>query len=396
MAGDTLTTSLRRAFVSLAVASTGLLWGPPACAAGTESFGSPGSGAGQLDEPFGVAVDRANGDVYVVDTNNQRVERFSSDGVFRLAWGWGVRDGRTPAMQRCETACHAGLAGAGAGQLGFAEGLAIDDDKTSASYGDVYVVDIGNHRVQKFSADGQFLLTFGWGVNQTAREDREPANEDVCPVHPGDRCGPGTQGSGPGQFEFPVEGHFISVGSDGTVYVGDRSRVQAFAPDGVYESQVRLSTPRISETGENGGVSGLEVSPGGDLYTIRVGVRSVNEYEPSGGFLRSIDAQVEPENPEGPTPVVAIDAAEDVFVVHDTAEEHYVRELDPAGAEIATFAVPVQAGLHGIAYDERTRRLYVLDTHAGAARVLVLASSPRHSDTTLGADLVEWLNPQET
>ena len=57
----------------------------------------------------------------------------------------------------------------------------------------------------------------------------EYTDEDVCPVNPGDKCKAGTEGPEGGQFEFPVEGSFVAVGSNGTVYVGDRNRVQQFS-----------------------------------------------------------------------------------------------------------------------------------------------------------------------
>ena len=45
-------------------------------------FGSGGSGAGQFNEPAGVAVNDATGDVYVVDKGNKRVEEFTGGGAF--------------------------------------------------------------------------------------------------------------------------------------------------------------------------------------------------------------------------------------------------------------------------------------------------------------------------
>ena len=45
-----------------------------------------GSGAGEFNSPFGVAVDGA-GDVYVVDTNNDRIQKFSNSGTFLTQWG---------------------------------------------------------------------------------------------------------------------------------------------------------------------------------------------------------------------------------------------------------------------------------------------------------------------
>jgi len=339
-------------------------------------------------------VDGANGEIYVPDTNDYRVEAFTPNGAFVRAWGWGVADGTTHALQTCTRRCFAGLHGSGAGQFRFAEGIAVDNDPRSSSYGDVYVLDIFKHRVQKFSPTGAFLLMFGRGVNQTAGERHETSGEDICPVHAGDRCTEGMQGSGPGQLELPVEGHFLAVGADGTVYVGDRNRIQEFAANGTYESQVPISTPTAPAEGENGGVSGLEVNTAGDFYVIRIGVASVNEYNPSGRLLRTIDEQTEPEYPEGPTPVATIDAAGDVFVEHYTPQASYISELDPAGTQLATMSTPAQAGLHGMAYDNRTRQLYLVDATSGIARVLILAPPaprPFAAEGELAARLIPGL-----
>ena len=45
------------------------------------SWGSHGSGPGQFAGPYGVAVD-AHGEIYVADTHNSRIEKFTSDGTF--------------------------------------------------------------------------------------------------------------------------------------------------------------------------------------------------------------------------------------------------------------------------------------------------------------------------
>jgi DNA-binding beta-propeller fold protein YncE len=49
--------------------------------------GIPGSGDGQFDTPQGVAVDQADGSVYVVDGNNNRVEKFNASGVYQSQFG---------------------------------------------------------------------------------------------------------------------------------------------------------------------------------------------------------------------------------------------------------------------------------------------------------------------
>jgi len=59
----------------------------------TGSFGSEGSGAGQLNEPTGLAVDQSTGDVYVADTGNNRVDKFDPFGTFIRAFIGGLPTG---------------------------------------------------------------------------------------------------------------------------------------------------------------------------------------------------------------------------------------------------------------------------------------------------------------
>ncbi|HKB50649.1 MAG TPA: hypothetical protein VKC63_04400, partial [Solirubrobacterales bacterium] len=97
--------------------------------------------------PRGIASDPETGHLYIADQGNGRVVELTAWGDFVKAWGWGVKDG-SPELQTCsaESGCLQGKSGGGKGQ--FAEssagGVAVD------SAGGIYVVDIQNHRVQKF------------------------------------------------------------------------------------------------------------------------------------------------------------------------------------------------------------------------------------------------------
>jgi tripartite motif-containing protein 71 len=369
-------------------------------------FGAYGKTAGKFIEPNGIAADGRTGAIYIVDSDNKRVDKFASDGRFLLAWGWGVLDGKTRALQVCTTAtnCHAGLNGLatgqdeceldGPGQFGFAEGVAVDNDPGSPSRGDVYVVDLNHHRVEKFSPAGRFLLMFGRAVNATARKRRDAANEDVCPVDPGDRCKAGIRGSAAGQFEFPVEGNFIAVGPTAMVYVGDRNRVQEFSPTGISQLQLVLR-PRPRGEAETGGTSRLAVDSSGDLYVVRIGARGVAEYTPQGELLQTIDEEGVPENNEGPTPGLALDSAGHVFVDYNERGQHRLVEYDSLGVELATFDAGMEGGPHGLAYDDATGKLYVVSTNSNVtppvAHVRILAP-PRLTHSVLSSfDPLMWL-----
>src|SRR5215213_8777902 len=54
------------------------------------TFGSSGSGAGQFEEPAGVAVNGSTGDVYIADRQNNRIQQFTEQGDFIRAWGYDV------------------------------------------------------------------------------------------------------------------------------------------------------------------------------------------------------------------------------------------------------------------------------------------------------------------
>lgn len=117
--------------------------------------GLSGGGAGEFDQPDGVAVDGA-GDVFVVELFGERVDEFSSAGAFVKAWGWGVADGQRR-FETCTTTCQRGLLGSGAGQLYHPYGLAV-------GAGDVFVADTANGRIDEFSLAGGFVKAWGWGV----------------------------------------------------------------------------------------------------------------------------------------------------------------------------------------------------------------------------------------
>jgi hypothetical protein len=124
--------------------------------------GVAGAGDGQLFLPQGVAVDSA-GDVYVVDHNNSRVQKFDPEGHLLLMFGGKVNktkeeEGAPEAEQnRCPIAptdvCQAGTEGAGNGQFGdwpFSSFIAVSPDGTTIYVGD-------QNRIQEFDTEGNYL-----------------------------------------------------------------------------------------------------------------------------------------------------------------------------------------------------------------------------------------------
>jgi DNA-binding beta-propeller fold protein YncE len=91
--------------------------------------GGQGKGRGQFDKPRGVATD-ADGNIYVADSGNSRIQKFSPDGEFISVFG---------------------KTGTGEGELREPNGIAVDSE------GSIYVADALNHRLLKFKPDGGFV-----------------------------------------------------------------------------------------------------------------------------------------------------------------------------------------------------------------------------------------------
>ena len=161
-------------------------------------WGTEGSGDGLFHYPEGVAM-ASDGSVYVADTSNHRIQKFTSEGVFVTKWGTfgGVHSGT-------------GVDTADDGEFDQPHGVAV------ASDGSVYVLDAGNRRIQKFTSTGVFVSKWG--------------GRDVANIR--------TTSGKPRDDSFEQAKH-VAVASDGSVYVTDwnNHRIQKFTPEGVFVSQ---------------------------------------------------------------------------------------------------------------------------------------------------------------
>jgi DNA-binding beta-propeller fold protein YncE len=199
-----------------------------------------------LDNPRGIAVAAMQRRVYVAEDGTNRISVYSPEGAFRWAFGDGARDRRLGRLQRCSHACSTGSKGVAPGQFEGPRGIALD------RRGDIYVVDEENFRVQKFTSAGRFVWMIGGGVNHASEGN-------LCTRPERASCGKGTQGSGAGEFRDWDAGNFIAVDPAGRVLVGDKGRIEVFAPDGRFETQIGV--PRQKNVGS------LGVEPRtGDIY----------------------------------------------------------------------------------------------------------------------------------
>src|SRR5438876_802382 len=151
-------------------------------------WGKAGSGAhllhgGEFGTPsFGLSCDQ-NGNVYVVDTGNCRVQKFDNAGNFVHLWGMfgtapanfhnptGIAVDDKGVVYVCDTNNHriqrfdakmgsylskGGRQGGGEGQFNAPWGVAVDNTR-----GYVYVVDSANFRIQKFDRSGEYVMSWG-------------------------------------------------------------------------------------------------------------------------------------------------------------------------------------------------------------------------------------------
>lgn len=184
-------------------------------------WGSFGSAAGQFAGIAGMAIHPTSDEVYVTDSSG-RVQVFNADGAYQRVWIAGttptgitiqghvfVTDNSDDVVREYTTAGDSigtiGATGSGDGQLSFPIGIGFD------SSGNLFVVDQGNNRVQKF--------TYGAYVTQW-----------------------GTAGAGNDNYSLPLG---VTLDASGDVWVCDsgNARLKRTGNTGTYQAQIAQSSP---------------------------------------------------------------------------------------------------------------------------------------------------------
>lgn len=198
-------------------------------------IGEPGTEPGQFQRPRDLEI-APDGSIYVADADNHRIQHLSPDGEALHVWGSfaDVASGAAPG-----------------GTFNQPWGIGIGPD------GSVYVADTWNHRVQKFTPDGEFLTMWGyfgqaeqpqafWGPRDVAVDAAgqvfitDTGNKRVV-VFNGDGefiTQFGGAGMASGQLDEPVG---IVIDDAGLIYVADtwNQRIQVFS-QGAEESYLPL------------------------------------------------------------------------------------------------------------------------------------------------------------
>jgi len=261
-------------------------------------WGISGQADNQFSDPAGVAVD-SSGNIYVADTNNNRVQKFLPNGSFIAKWG---------------------INGSGDGQFSNLSGVAV------SSSGNVYVADTGNNRVQKFDSAGVFITSLG------------------------------SFGSGDGEFNYPYR---VAVDSSGNVFVADTAnhRIQKFDSDGGFIACLDSSASGWNSSGciaTSGTDSGQFRRPygvvvsSGNIYVADSGNNRVQKLDSNGVFQGCLGSGISgwqnpctsfaPDTDDGSFQRprdVAVDSSGNVYVA-DTSN-HRIQKFDSNGTFITSW-----------------------------------------------------------
>jgi hypothetical protein len=231
-------------------------------------WGTSGTGNGQFNAPWGIAVDNS-GYVYVVDSGNNRVQKFTSSGAYVTKWG---------------------NTGSGNGQFNAPYGIAADNS------GFVYIVDSGNVRVQQFSSTGNYLVQWTTDPNDWSSDPRGMAIygsgilyiTDFSNHHVSRFSTTGALlsqwGSGGIEDGAFVEPYGIAVDKSGSVYVADtrNHRVQKFTSDGAFLSKWGSQGSGDSQFSYP---KGIAIDGSGKVYVVDSSNHRIQVFNSSGSFL---------------------------------------------------------------------------------------------------------------
>jgi hypothetical protein len=216
---------------------------------------------------------------------------------------------------------------------------------------DVYVVDKGNNRIQKFtsvgtyltrwgtsgSGDGQFLSPSGAAVD--ANLDVFVADSGNCRIQKFTNTGAyltqwGTEGSGDGQFDHPSG---VTVDNKGSVYVVDRGnhRIQKFTGSGTYLTQWGAFG---SGDGQFDSPQGVAVDGDDNVYVVDTGNNRIQKFTSTGTYLTQWGVSGNGDGQFTTPSGVALDKSGDVYVA-DT-DNNRIQKFTGSGVFLMQWGSP--------------------------------------------------------
>jgi hypothetical protein len=271
-------------------------------------FGTKGAGEGDLESPQGVAVD-VQGNVWVSDYQNNRIEEFSPSGSF---------------IRTC------GTKGSGEGQFNGPTGIAVNPASDIYRGGYIYVSDSGNDRIEVFSPECKYVesigkagsgngglsdpmgLAFGFDGNQYYRQPpvlvvADSGNDRVeeftwqvnnAQYKPAEYFASyGTAGSGEGQFNQPTSVALVGTEHPATeqfdVVDSGNDRIQEIEEEEISAAHEKVSFKHVRQFGSAGSNEGQFSTPAaiavdattGDLDITDTGNNSIEQFLPNGTYV---------------------------------------------------------------------------------------------------------------
>jgi len=292
----------------------------------------------------------------------------------------------------------------GPGNFSHPQFIAIGDD------GSIYVSDLGNKRVQKFSSNGEYITEWGKSGKQSGEfhypsgiavsdDSVYVADRDLNRIQKFSLDGEfvtewGEKGSYDGQLFFP---NGIAV-NNGTVYVADtgNQRIQIFSTDGEFISS--FGSSGLGE-GQFLTVVGIDIDADGNVYVTDRGNGKIEKFSPNGELIQSFQFHYlgyvfSPE-------AIAIDPTGKMFIVNSANDRILYLSQDSS----LLLNIFDQIGPYPNSFD------YITDIAIGINGELLVVDSANHkiksfetafyekpviADSVEVPDVVEDLSPDQT
>lgn len=238
-------------------------------------WGSNGTGNGEFDRPQGIEADNS-GNIYVADTNNDRVQVFASNGVYITEWGgYGIDTD---------------------GKFYRPVGLAVNNSNN------IYVADLIGDRVQKFDINDSYGFLEAWGSlngyfsslydiaidssNNVYVTDRDsysmPKSYNIRKYDGNSWTVFAGAGSEEGEFDYP---NGIAIDGSDNIYVVDTNNNQIQKYDGNTWSIFAGDGIAGSDTGQFDYPIGIAVDDFNNIYVAEFSNHRIQKFDSTGNFI---------------------------------------------------------------------------------------------------------------